>query len=81
MAYVTLSSLKKREETWKQVCVGRNLDITMNAKGNARKWSQMYKPHADFYLSLSPTSHGEDHDFNQDSCTSSTVSIYAPKQL
>ena len=78
MAYVTLSSLKKREETWKQVCVGRNLDITMNAKGNARKWSQMYKPHADFYLSLSQR--GKILLFFR-SCTSSTVNIYAPKQL
>ena len=41
----------------------------------------MDKPHADFYSSLSHTSHGEDHDFYQDSCHSSTVNIYAPEQL
>ena len=36
----------------------------------------MDKPHADFHFRLSHTSNGEDHDFYQDSCTSSTVNIY-----
>ena len=36
----------------------------------------MDKPHADFHFRLSHTSDGEDHDFYQDSCTSSTVNIY-----
>ena len=41
----------------------------------------MYKPHADFHFRLSHTSHGEDHDFYQDSYHSSTVNIYELKQL
>ena len=55
--------------------------LTLQWTPRVRKWSQMDKPHADFYSSLSHTSHREDHDFYQDSRTSSTVNIYALKQL
>ena len=55
--------------------------LTLQWTPRVRKWSQMFKPHADFYFSLSHTSHREDHDFYQDSCHSSTVNIYALKQL
>ena len=75
----SLFSWWKREGTWKQVCVQRDLDITMNPKG--KEMAQMYKLHADFHFRLSHTSRGADHDFYQDSCTSSTVNIYELKQL
>ena len=80
MAQGTLSFLDEKERepgnkfAW-------NGTLTLQWTPRVRKWSQMYKLHAHFHFRLSHTSHGADHDFYQDSCTSSTVNIYELKQL